>query len=72
MDKITPSVFDIMCQNAKNFTIFDSTHLLTYYKNSDRTQRRKKAVVKIASKGFTNIIKYFDNSTSTSSLDDQI
>jgi len=72
VDKITLSVFDIMCQNAKNSTIFNSTYLLTYHRNSDRTQRWKKVAAKIASEGSTNITKYFSNSTSTSLLNDQI
>jgi len=72
VDKITLSVFDIMYQNAKNPTVFNSTRPLTYHENSDRTQRRKKAAVKIASEGSTNMSKYLSNSTSTSLLNDQI
>ncbi|CAG8535876.1 13136_t:CDS:2 [Funneliformis caledonium] len=73
VDKISLSVFDIMYQNAKNPTIFNSTYLLTYHGNSDRTQRRKKATAKIASEESTNITKYFINDlTSTSLLNNQI
>ena len=73
VDKISLSVFDIMCQNAKNPTIFNSTRPLIYHGNSDRTQRRKKAAAKIASEGSTNITKYFINDlTSTSLLNNQI
>ena len=46
INKISLSAFDIMCQNAKNPTIFNSTHPLTYHKNFDRTQRQKKQLQK--------------------------
>jgi hypothetical protein len=73
VDKITPSVFDIMCQNSKDPVIFNNARPLTYHGNSDRTKRRKKAAAKEASKGSANISKYFiNNSAPVSLLNDQI
>ena len=73
IDKITPSVFDIMRQNSKDPVIFNNARPLTYHGNSDRTKRRKKAAAKEASKGSTNITKYFiNNSAPISLLNDQI
>ncbi len=39
IDKINQSVFDIICQNAKNLTIFNNIHSLTYHGNSDKTKK---------------------------------
>jgi hypothetical protein len=61
-----------MNQNARNLAIFSSTRPLTYYGNSDRTKKRKKAAAKIASKDSANITKYFNNLTSTLLLNDQV
>ena len=73
IDKIEPSVFDIMRQNSKNPVIFNNARPLTYHRNSDRTKRQKKAAAKEASKGSANITKYFNNnSASISLLNDQI
>ena len=63
VDKITLSAFDIICQNAKDSAVFNSARPLTYHGNSGRTQRRKKAALKLASKGFSSITKYFNNSS---------
>jgi hypothetical protein len=73
VDKITPSVFDIMRQNSKDPVIFNNARPLTYHGNSDRTKRRKKAAAKEASKGSANITKYFNNNPAPISLlNDQI
>jgi hypothetical protein len=73
VDKITPSVFDIMHQNSKDPVIFNNARPLTYHGNSNRTKRRKKAAAKEASKGSANISKYFiNNSAPVSLLNDQI
>src|SRR3954463_7701254 len=61
LDKIMPSVFDIVHQNSKNPAIFNNERPLTYHGNSDRTKRQKKAAAKEASKGSANITEYFTN-----------
>jgi hypothetical protein len=68
VDKITPSVFDIMRQSSKDPVIFNNARPLTYHGNSDRTKRRKKAAAKEASKGSANITKYFVNNSAPISL----
>src|SRR5579871_6162855 len=57
IDKITPSVFDIMRQNSKDPAVFNNARPLTYHGNSDRTKRRKKAAAKAASKNSADITK---------------
>ncbi len=64
IDKIEPSVFDIMHQNSKDPAVFNNSRPLTYHGNSERTKRRKKA----ASIGSSNITDYFINNSTPNSL----
>ena len=68
VDKIEPSVFDIMHQNSKDPAVFNNSRPLTYHGNSERTKRRKKAAAKAASIGSSNITDYFINNSTPNSL----
>ena len=68
IDKIEPSVFDIMHQNSKDLAVFNNSRPLTYHGNSERTKRQKKAAAKAASIGSSNITDYFINNSTPNLL----
>ena len=68
IDKIEPSVFDIMHQNSKDPAVFNNSRPFTYHGNSERTKRQKKAAAKAASIGSSNITDYFINNSTPNLL----
>jgi hypothetical protein len=59
LNQISQTAFDVIIENAKESAAFTNNRPLVYVGNSERTQRRKKSVAKIATAGVPKLVTFF-------------